>query len=153
MGKDTQAGAHVEFPDDVGCSVVLADLFPIRTTIAIAETLGVEATKLTLSGDVIQPVPFYIRCTCRRWQQEIPQAALYSRGHVLPKERAIRDSKSHEHACSVLKGGVHLPGIVGAYIDHIAGNNGTTKRLVSQLDAPEYVSTGRRIPVNWRISH
>jgi len=47
---------------------------------------------------------------------------------VLPKEGAIRHSKGHEHAAVFLKGGIHLPGVVGTHIDHIAGNHETTKR-------------------------
>ena len=81
----------------------LQGLFPIRTIIlAIAETLCVEATELALGGDVVQTVPFYIRRTRRRRQQELPQASLHSRGHVLPKELAIRHSKGHEHAAFFL---------------------------------------------------
>jgi hypothetical protein len=54
MWKDAQAGAQVQFPDDVGRGVVLEDLFPIRTIVlAIAETLGVEAAELALSGDIV----------------------------------------------------------------------------------------------------
>ena len=153
MRKDTQAGAHVQLPDDVGRSVVLEDLLPIRTIVlAIAETLRVEATELALGGDIVQSVPFHIRRTCRRRQQELPQSALHSRGHVLPKERAIRHPKGHEHAALFLKSEVHLPGVVGTHIDHIAGNHGTTKRVVSQLDAPDDVPPGGRIPVNRRIA-
>ena len=153
MRKDTQAGAHVELPGDVGRSVVLEDLLPIRTTVlAIAETLRVEGTELALGGDVVQTVPFHIRRTRRRRQQELPQAALHSRGHVLPEERAIRRPKGHEHAALVLKGGVHLPGVVGPHIDRIAGHHGTAKRVVSQLDAPDDVPPGGRIPVDRRIA-
>ena len=83
MRKDTQAAAHVQLPDDVGRGVVLEDLFPIRAIVlAIAETLGVEATELALGGDIVEPVPFHIRRTGRRRQQELPQTSLYSRGHV-----------------------------------------------------------------------
>src|SRR5687768_18585103 len=47
MQKDTQAGAHVQLPNDVGGSVVLEDLLPIWTIVlTIAETLRVEATEL-----------------------------------------------------------------------------------------------------------
>src|SRR5258705_11022055 len=113
MRKDTQGGAHVQLPDDVGRSVVLEDLFPIWTTVlAIAETLRVEATELALGGDIVQAVSFHIRRTCRRRQQELPQAALHSRGHVLPKEGAIPRSKGHEHAPPFLKGGILLPCVV-----------------------------------------
>src|SRR4029077_6968379 len=38
MWKDTQAATHVQFPDDVGCCVVLEDFIPIRTIVhAITE--------------------------------------------------------------------------------------------------------------------
>src|SRR5947207_12340494 len=110
MWKDTQACAHVQLPDDVGRSLILEDFLPIRTIVlAIAETLRVEATELTLGGDIVQPVTFHIRRTCCRRQQELPQATLHSRGHVLPKERAIRRPKGHEHAALFLKSDVHLP--------------------------------------------
>ena len=133
MRKDPQAGAHVELPDEVA-------------------TLPVEATELALGGDVVQMVPFHIRRTCRRRQQELPQPALHSRGHVLPEERAIRDPKGHEHAALVLKVGVHAPGVIGTHIDRIAGNHGTAIRVLSQLDAPDDVPPGGRIPVNRRIA-
>ena len=42
--------------------------------------------------------------------------------------------------------------VVGTDIDRIAGNDGTAKRLVSQLDAPDDVPPGGRIPVNRRIA-
>ena len=88
-------------PDDVGCTLFLEDLFPIGTIVlAIAETLRVEAAKLAFGGDVVQPVAFDIRSTGRRRQQPLPQAALHPRGHILPKERAIRRPKRHEHAGS-----------------------------------------------------
>ena len=45
-----------------------------------------------------------------------------------------------------------MPGVVGAHIDRIASNHGTAKRLVSQLDAPDDVPPGGRIPVNRRIA-
>ena len=45
-----------------------------------------------------------------------------------------------------------MPRVVGAHIDGIASNHGTTKRFVSQLDTPDDVSTGGRIPVNRRIA-
>ena len=81
MRKHTQAAAHVQLPGDVGRSVVLEDLFPIWTTVlAIEETLRVEATELAFGGDIVQTVTFHIRCTCRRRQQELPQAALHSSG-------------------------------------------------------------------------
>ena len=153
MREDTQAGAHVELPDDVGRSVVLEDLLPIRTTVlAVAETLRVEGPKLALGGDVVQPVPFHVRRTRRRRQQELPQAALHSRGHVLPEERAIRRAKGHEHAALVLKGGVQVPAVVGSHVDRIAGNHGTAERVLSQLDAPDDVPSGSRIPVDRRIT-
>ena len=114
MRKDTQAGAHVELPDDVGRRGVLEDLLLIRTTVlAVAETLRVEGTELALGGDVVQTVPFHVRRTCRRRQQELPQAALHSRGHVLPEERAIRHAKGHEHAALFFEVGVHVTGVVG----------------------------------------
>src|SRR5499433_3434315 len=98
MRKDTQAAADIQLPDDVGRSVVLKKLFPIRTIVlAIAETLCVQATELALRGDIVQTVPFHIRSTCGRRQQELPQASLHSRGYVLPKELAIRRSKGLEH--------------------------------------------------------
>ena len=72
MWKDTQGG-HVQLPDDVGGSIVFEDLFPMWTIVlTIAETLRVEATELTLGGDIVQPVAFNIRSTCRRRQQELP---------------------------------------------------------------------------------
>jgi hypothetical protein len=69
------------------------------------ETLRVEAAELALGGDIVQTVPFHIRRTCRRRQQELPQPSVHSRGHVLPKERAIRRPKGLEHAALFLKGG------------------------------------------------
>ena len=37
-----------------------------------------------------------------------------------------------------------MPGVVGAHIDRIASNHGTTKRFGSQLDTPDDVPTGGR---------
>src|SRR4030095_12442167 len=126
-------------------SLVVEDLFPIWTAVlAIAETMRVEATELALGGNVVESVPFDIRRTCRRRQQELPQATVHSRRHVLPKKRAILHPKGHEHAALVLKGGIHMPGVVGTNIDRIAGNHGTAKRFVSQLDAPDDVSPSSR---------
>src|SRR5688572_13669333 len=72
-GKTPRRGAHVQLPDDVGRSVVLENLFAIWTAVlAIAETLRVEATELALGGDVVQAVPFHIRRTRRRREQELP---------------------------------------------------------------------------------
>jgi hypothetical protein len=66
MWKDTEGG-HVQLPYDVCCSFVFEDLTPIWTIVfAVAETLPVEATELTLSGDIVQAVAFNIRSTCRR---------------------------------------------------------------------------------------
>jgi len=153
MRKDTQAATHVQLPDDVGRSVVREDLVPIRTIVlAITKTLRIEATELALGGDVVQPVPFHIRRTCRRRQQELSQTSIYSRGHVLPKECAILRVKCHEHAGVFLDVGVQVPCVVGAHIDRIADNDGTSKRFVSQLDTPDDVPTGGRIPVNRRIA-
>src|SRR4030095_17061648 len=126
-------------------SLVVEDLFPIWTAVlAIAETVRVEATELALGGDIVESVPFDIRRTCRRRQQELPQAAVHSRRHVLPKERAILHPKGHEHAALFLKRGVHVPDVVGTYINRIAGNHGTAKRFVSQLDAPDDVPPSGR---------
>jgi hypothetical protein len=98
MWKDTEGG-HVQLPNDICCSVVFEDLFPIWTIVlVIAETLRVEATELTLSGDVIQPIAFNIRSTCRGRQQELPEATFYPRSEILPKERAVVYPKRHEHA-------------------------------------------------------
>src|SRR5678816_4430300 len=99
MRKDTQAGSHVELPDDVGSGVVFEGLFTIWTSVlAIAEPLRVQTSELAVGCNVIQSVPINVWRTCRRRQQEVPQAApLHSRGHVLPKERAILRSKGHEH--------------------------------------------------------
>src|SRR5262249_60535438 len=97
----------------------------MRTIVlAIAETLCVQATELAFGGDIVQPVPFHIWSTCGRRQQELTQASLDSRGYVLPKELAIRRAKSLEHAAFFLVGGVHGPGVVGADIEHVAGNHG-----------------------------
>src|SRR6185369_17161387 len=115
--------------------------------LAITETLCIEATELALGGDIVQPVPFHIRRTCRRRQQELSQTSLYSRGHVLPKEFAILRLKCQEHASVFPEGGVSVPCIVRAHIDRIANNHRTTKRFVSQLDTPDDVPTGGRIPV------
>src|SRR5262249_35362584 len=116
MRKDTQA-AHVQLPDDVGCSLVLEELFPIRTIVfTIAKTLCVEAPEWALRRDIVQPVTFHIRCACSRRQQELSQASLHSRGHVLPKKLAIGGPKGHEHAAIFLVVGVHVSGVVSAYI-------------------------------------
>ena len=153
MRKDTQPGAHVQFPNDVSRGVVLEVLFPIPARVlAIAETPCVEATELALGGDIVQPVPFHIRRTGRRRQQELPQASLYARGHVLPKERPIRHPKGHEHPAILLAGGVQVPGVVGPHIDRIVSNHRTAKRLVSQLDTPDDVPPSGRIPVHRRIA-
>src|SRR5215217_5968940 len=104
MWKDTQ-GRHVDLPDDVGGS-------------------RVEATELTLGGDVVQAVPFHVRCTCRRRQEELAQAAVHSPSYVLPEERAISHAKGHEHACILPKGRIYSSGIVSTDINHIAGNHG-----------------------------
>ena len=91
MRKHTQAAADIELPDDVGRGHVLKELFPLRTVVlAIEEPLCVEGTELALGGDVVHPLPFHIRRARRRRQQELPQALLDARGHVLPEERAIR---------------------------------------------------------------
>src|SRR5829696_5975681 len=153
MRKDTQAVAHVELPQDVGRTVVFKDLCVIWTTVlAIAETLYVETTELALGGDVVQPVPFHIRRTCRRRQQELSQPSLYSRSYVLPQECALLRVKCHEHAGLLLVGGVHVPCVVRAHIDGIASHHGATISFVSQLDTPDDVPTGGRIPVDWRIA-
>src|SRR5688572_22222308 len=103
MRPNAQTG-NVTVPDDFGRSVVPKTALPDSSTVlAIAETLRVQATELALGGDIVQPVPFHIRRTCRRRQQELPQSALHSRGHILPKERAIRHPKGHEHAGLFLK--------------------------------------------------
>src|SRR5687767_10755524 len=147
MRKDTQPSAHVQLPNDVGGSIVLKNFLPIWTIVlAIAETLRVEATELALGGDVVQTVPLHMRRARRRRQQELPQTAPNSRCHVLPKEFTIRHSKRHEHAALFLKSGVHLSAIVGTYIDHIAGNYGTPKRVVSYFNAPDDVLPGGRVP-------
>src|SRR5262245_24523223 len=153
MWKDTQSATHVQLPDDVGPMVVPQQLLPIWTIVlTITKTLRIETTELTLGGDIVHPVPFHIRRTCRRRQQELPQTSLYARGRVLPKKFAIHRSKCEEHAGFFLAGGIHVPCVVSAHIDHIANNHGTTKRLVPQLDAPDDVPTGGRIPVNRRIA-
>src|SRR5689334_483952 len=98
MWKDSQSG-NVQFPDDVCGSVAFEELFAIWTIVlTIAEAFRVEATELTLGGDVVQPVAFNVRNTRRRRQQPVPKAALHPRSHVLPKERTISHPKSHEHA-------------------------------------------------------
>ena len=151
--KDTQAATHVQFPDDVGRGVVMEDLVPIGTVVlAITETLCVEATELAVGGDVGQPVPFHIRRTRRRRQQELSQPSLYAWGHVLPEECAILRVKRHEHAGFFLDGGIQLPCVVGAHIHHIADNDGASERFVSQRDAPDDVPAGRGIPVDRRIA-
>ena len=153
MRKDTQAAAHVQLPDDVGSSVVLEDFILIRAVVrAITETLRVETSQLALGGDVVQPVSFHVRRACRRRQQKLSQTSLDSRSHVLPEELAILRLKCHEHAGVFLESGVHVPGVVGAHIDRIATNHGTTVRFVSERDTPDDVPTGLRIPVNRRIA-
>ena len=47
---------------------------------------------------------------------------------------------------------VHVPCVVGAHVDRIADNHGTTKRFVSQLDTPDDVPPGGRVPVDRRIA-
>src|SRR5436190_19506377 len=153
MRKDTEAGAYIKFPYDDGRSFVLENLFAIWTTVlAITETLRVEATELALGSDVVKSVPFHIRRTCRRRQKELAQSTVDSRRHVLPEKRAVLHAKGHEHATLFLISGIHLPGIVSANIDRVACNHGTAKRVVSQLDAPDDVSPGLRIPINRRIT-
>jgi hypothetical protein len=153
MRKDTQSTTHIQLPYNIGRSVVVEHLLPIGPIVlAITETLCVEATELALSGDIVQPVPFHIRRTGGRSQQELSQTSLYSRGHVLPKEFAILRSKCGEHPGFFLIEGVQVPCVVGAYIDCIASNHGTTKRLVSQLDTPDDVPAGGCIPINRGIA-
>src|SRR5262249_1051293 len=107
MRKNTQSPTHVQLPNDVGRSVVLEYLIPIRTIVpSVTASLSVEATHLALGGDIVQPVPLYIRRACRRRQQKLSQTALYSRGHVLPKEFAILRLKCREHAGFFPVGGV-----------------------------------------------
>ena len=53
---------------------------------------------------------------------------------------------------SSVKVGVQLPGVVGTHVDRVARHHGTAERLVSQLDAPDDVPPGRRIPVDRRIA-
>ena len=152
MRKDTQPATHVQLPDDVGGSVVLEEFILIGAVVrAITEALRVETSELALGGDVVQPVSFHIRRAGRRRQQELPQASLDSRSHVLPQELAILRSKCHQHAGILQVGGVHLPAVVGAHIDRIASNHGTTVGLVSQRDTPDDVPTGARVPANRRI--
>src|SRR5262245_23067904 len=99
MWKDPEAATHIQLPDDVGGSLVLEDLIPIRTVVlAIEEPPRVEAAELALGGDVVQPVPFHVRSTCRRRQQELSQTSLDPRRHVLPKEFAILRLKCGEYA-------------------------------------------------------
>ena len=71
MWEDTQRG-HVELPNNVCGSVVFENLFSIWSIVlTVAETLCVEATKLTFGGDVVQPVAFNIRNARRRRQQPV----------------------------------------------------------------------------------
>src|SRR6187399_515458 len=130
MRKDTQASAHVQLPDDVGRSVVLEEFMLIRAVVStITETLRVETSELALGGNVVQSVSFHIRRTCRRRQQKLSQTSLDSRSHILPEELAILRLKGHEHAGVFPVSGVHLPCVVGAHIDRIASNHGTTVRF------------------------
>src|SRR5262245_30414728 len=111
MGKDTQ-GWHVQLPHDVCGTFVMEGLFPIWTIVlTIVKTPSVEGTDLTVGSDVVQPVAFNRRSTCRRRQQPIPQAALYPRGDILPEELAIHRPKRLEHARFFLKGRIDFPGI------------------------------------------
>src|SRR4051812_18525175 len=99
MWKDAQSSTHVQLPDDVGGSVVVKHFILIRTIVlAVAKTLGVEATELALGGDVIQSVPFHIRRARCRGQQELSQTSLYSRSDILPTKFSIARSKRHEHS-------------------------------------------------------
>src|ERR1043165_1767931 len=153
MWKDTEPAAYVQLPDDVGRSIVLKNLLPIWTIVlAIAETLCVQATELTLGGDVVQAISFHIRSTCGRRQQELPQTSLHSRGYVLPKEFAVCCSEGLQHAAFFRVSGIHGLGVISTHIDHIAGNHWTAKRLVSQLHTPDDISPCACIPVNGRIA-
>ena len=149
MREDAQAGAHVQFPDD---GVVLGGLSPIRTIVLAVPDMRIEATELALRGDVIQAVPFHIRGTCGRRQQELPQASRHPWGRVLPKERAIPSPESQEDATVLRVVGVPAPRIIAAHIYCIADDHRTAKRFVSQFDAPEDVPVSSRIPVDRRIA-
>ena len=120
--------------------------------LAVAEALRVEGPELALGGDIEQPVAFDVGRTRRRRQQELAQAALHARRHVLPEERAVRGAEGHQHAALVPKRGVHLPGVVGPHVDRIAGHDGTAEGVVAQLDAPDDVPSGGRVPVDGRIA-
>src|SRR5688572_33273677 len=101
MREDTEEATHVQLPDDVGRRVVLEEFILIRTVVrAITETLRVETSELALGGDVVQPVPFHIRRTCRRRQQKLSQTSLDSRSHVLPEELPTFAWKSKNTAAS-----------------------------------------------------
>jgi hypothetical protein len=152
MRKDAQAATHVQLPDDVGRRVVLEGLIPKRTVVlAIAETLCVEGAELALGGDVEESVPVHIGRARRRRQQELSQSPLDSRGYVLPKETAVLRVECEENARFFREGGVPVPGVVGADIDRIADDHGTTERVVSQIDAPDDVPAGGRVPVDRRV--
>ncbi len=52
MWKDAQ-GRHIQLPDDVCCTLVCEDLFPIWTIVlTIVETVRIEATEVAIGGDV-----------------------------------------------------------------------------------------------------
>jgi hypothetical protein len=131
--EDAQAAADVELPDDVGRA-------------------GVETSELAFRGHVVQPLAVHVRRARRRGQQPLPQAPLDSRGRVLPEEAAVLRAERQEDAHLLLEGGVEAPGVVGAHVDRIAGNDGTAERLVPQLDAPDDVPTGGRVPVDRRAA-
>ena len=72
--KDAEAPAHVQLPD-------------------AAASASIQAAKLALRGDVVQPVPFHVRRARGRGQQELAQTSLDPGGRVLPEEAAVRRSK------------------------------------------------------------
>src|SRR5947209_19692717 len=107
MRKHAQTSAHIEFPDEVGCATIMGkSLRRSNDILAIAQVMRVETTELALGGDIVEPVAFNIRRAGRRRQEELSEAALDSRGLVLPKEFAIRCSKSHKNAAFLLAGGI-----------------------------------------------
>ena len=87
-------------------------------------TPRVQAAKLAFGGDVVQAVSFDVRRTGRRRQQELAQPALHARRQVLPEERAVRRAKRHEHAALFGEGGIQLPRVVGADVDHSPATTG-----------------------------
>ena len=98
--KHTEHGRHVEFPDSIGRRsprVPLIDERPV--VLLVAKPRGVEASKLTLGGDVVKAIAFEEGGTRRHRQEKIGLARQIGR-LVLPEEATVFSIEGEQ--CSAL---------------------------------------------------